>query len=197
MKMVGMTREDGFSSSLKVYIESEIEGYGQVTVIGYIGEGASMTLSSRWNSPFANDTLGDTDVLSKASDIGQANTDLTTKTVNNSILNWEGMDSPSLNLPIHFKAFRNPKAEVEDAIMFLQMMESPELSKNTPFGRVPKSVDVTIGRRLRLLDCVILDVTDELDSPKTRDGYRTENTVQIQIQRKRILNQSEIPSIYK
>lgn len=196
MKFVGMTREDGFSSSLKVYIEGNVEGYGQVTVVGYIGEGASMSLSSRWTSPFSNDTLGNTSAIDKVSDIGQANTNITSKTVNNSIMTWEGMESPSINLPIHFKAFRNPKTEVEDAIMFLQMMESPELNKATPFGRVPNHVDVKIGRRMQLLECVILEVTDELDSPKTDEGYRTENTVQVQIQRKQIFNQSEIPSIY-
>lgn len=197
MKFVGMTREDGFSSSLKVYIESEIKGYGTVTVVGYIGEGASMSLSSRWTPPFSNDSLGDTSYLEKVGDVAQATTGVTSKSVFNSILNWEGIEPPAINLPIHFKAFRNPKAEVEDAIMFLQMMESPELNENTIAGRVPQAVDVKIGSRLQLLECVLLEVTDELDSPRTSDGYRTENTVQVQIQRKKILNQSEIPTIYK
>lgn len=197
MKFVGMTREDGFSSSLKVYIESEIKGYGTVTVVGYIGEGASMSLSSRWTPPFSNDSLGDTSYLEKVGDVAQATTGVTSKSVFNSILNWEGVEPPAINLPIYFKAFRNPKAEVEDAIMFLQMMESPELNENTIAGRVPQAVDVKIGSRLQLLECVLLEVTDELDSPRTNDGYRTENTVQVQIQRKKILNQSEIPTIYK
>lgn len=192
-----MTREDGFSPSLKVYIESEVQGYGEVTVIGYIGEGASMSLTSRWTPPFANDTLGDTTYTQKIGDLTQAGTGATSKSIFNSLLNWEGIEPPALNLPIHFKAFRNPKTEVEDAIMFLQMMESPELNDQLPAGRVPSSVNVKIGRRLWLLDCVLLEVTDELDSPRTSDGYRTENTVQVQIQRKAILNQSEIPSIYK
>lgn len=197
MKFVGMTREDGFSSSLKVYIESEIKGYGTVTVVGYIGEGASMSLSSRWTPPFSNDSLGDTSYLEKVGDVAQATTGVTSKSVFNSILNWEGVEPPAINLPIYFKAFRNPKAEVEDAIMFLQMMESPELNENTIAGRVPQAVDVKIGSRLQLLECVLLEVTDELDSPRTNGGYRTENTVQVQIQRKKILNQSEIPTIYK
>lgn len=192
-----MTREDGFSPSLKVYIEGNIEGYGEVTVIGYIGEGASMSLTSRWTPPFENDNLGDTSYTQKAGDYTQAATGVTSKTVLNSLLNWEGIEPPALNLPIHFKAFRNPKTEVEDAIMFLQMMESPELNAKLPVGRVPSSVNVKVGKRLWLLDCVLLEVTDELDSPRTDDGYRTENTVQVQIQRKSILNQSEIPSIYK
>ena len=197
MKFVGMTREDGFSSGLKVYIESEIKGYGAVTVVGYIGEGASMSLTSRWTPPFANDSLGDTSYFQKTGDVAQATTGITSKSIFNSILNWEGIEPPAINLPIHFKAFRNPKTEVEDAIMFLQMMESPELNEKLPTGRVPQAVDVKIGSRLQLLECVLLEVTDELDSPRTKDGYRTENTVQVQIQRKKILNQSEIPTIYK
>ena len=196
MKFVGMTREDGFNNSLKVYIEGKVEGHGTITVVGYIGEGATMSLTSQWTPPFANDNLGDSSYLGKTSDTVQAASGATSKSVLNSLLNWEGIEPPALNLPIHLKAFRNAKTEVEDAIMYLQMMQSPELNHAAPLGRVPSTVDVTIGRKLKLLECVILDVTDELDSSKTKDGYRTENTVQLQLQRKMILNSSEIPSIY-
>ncbi len=196
MQFVGMTNEDGINAALKVYIEAEIKGHGQITVVGYIGEGATMSLSSHWTAPFANDNLGNTSYMSKVGDYAQAGTDLTSKAEFNSILNWEGIEPPAIVLPIYFKAFRDPKKEVEDAIMYLQMMESPELHEKLPAGRVPATVDVNIGRRIKLTECVIQDVTAQLDSPKTNDGYRTENLVQVQLQRKKILNQSEIPSLY-
>lgn len=198
MQFVGMHSGDGVSAALKVYIEADLQELGQVTVIGYIGKGATMSISSHWTTPFANDNLGNSSYLNnRVSDYGQASTDLTSKSVLNSILNWEGVEPPAINLPIYFKAFRNPKGEVEDAIKYLQMMESPELAKAVTLGRIPTTVDVTIGRKIKLPKCVILDVTDELDSPRNRDGYRTENMVQLQLQRKNILNRSEIPSIYK
>lgn len=192
---VGMTGNDGLSEFLKVYITKEITDIGQVTVVGYIGEGATYDLTSQWNPPFENDNLGDAGYLQKTAEYGQALTGLTAKSEFNTLLNWQGIEPPAITLPIHLKAFNDAKSEVEDPIMFLEMMASPELNEALMGGQVPQPCVVDIGRKIKLMDCVILNVQSELDSPKTRQGYRSENTVQLQVQAMQMLNQSEIQNI--
>lgn len=194
--LVGMTRDDGISQYLKVYIEKDIPGHGLVTVVGYIGEGASMSLQSQWNPPFENDTVGDTSYMQKAGDAIQAGTGLTAKAEWNSLLNWVGIEPPQITMPIVLKAFSDAKLEVEDPIKFLKMMASPELNEISPLGRIPQPCLIDIGRKIKLIDCVIQDIQEELDSPRSKLGWRTENTVQMQFQMKQMLNQSEISNIH-
>jgi len=194
--LVGMTRDDGISQYLKVYIEKDIPGHGLVTVIGYIGEGAAMSLQSQWNPPFENDTVGNTSYMQKAGDAIQAGTGLTAKAEWNSLLNWVGIEPPQITMPIVLKAFSDAKLEVEDPIKFLKMMASPELNEISPLGRIPQPCLIDIGRKIKLIDCVIQDIQEELDSPRSKLGWRTENTVQMQFQMKQMLNQSEISNIH-
>jgi hypothetical protein len=79
---VGMTRDDGISGFLKVSINQ-----GGVTVIGYIGEGASKQLSNFWQNPFEGDTIGQAGGAgSKVADLAQVQTSVTSKTVMNTAI---------------------------------------------------------------------------------------------------------------
>jgi sRNA-binding carbon storage regulator CsrA len=196
MILAGMTREDGFSQYLKVYFEKELQGVGQVMVCGYIGEGASMSIESHWTPPFLQDNVGDASYTSKLSDIAQATTGSTAKAEWNSIMNWDGIEPPQFTMPVYLKAFRDPVTEVEDAIKYLQMMQAPELNEALPLGRIPEAVIVDIGRRVKLTNMQIQNIEVPLDSPKSVDGHRTELTLQLTLQAKQMLNQSEIPNIY-
>lgn len=203
----GMCREDdGVSDHLKVFIQQD-----DVTVIGYIGDGASKSLSSQWGTPFENDTAGQASGrLEKVADIIQLTTGKTSKTVMNTAMIWDGINPFELSLPLYFKAYKNARLEVNDPIMFLEQFASPQLmegnvaneynaisSGTAAMGTIPRTCSVNIGRRIIFKNCVILDVSSELDTPKTKQGYMTRNLVQLQIRMDRMTNRSEIQSLYK
>lgn len=194
MATVGMTRDDGMSSFLKVSIAQ-----GGDMVIGYIGDGASKQLANFWQNPFEGDTVGQAGGgVSKVADLTQVANEKTTKTVMNTAIVWEGISPHELVLPVYFKAYSNAKAEVNDAIMFLEKFASPELSESVMgVGVIPQLCQINIGRRLYLPRCQIRDVSSELDAPRTRDGYMTRNTVQLSITMDRMTNRSEIQNLYK
>jgi hypothetical protein len=193
---VGMTRADGISPYLKVTIDGQLPGIGRVSIVGYLGEGASATLTSHWVTPFTADTMGASAYMEKAAAITQAVTGLTSKHEFNSVMNWEGIESPALSLPLVLKAFSDAKAEVEEPIRLLKMLASPELNKLLPAGRVPQPVVVDIGRRQKHINVVIKSITEQLDGPRTNGGYRIGNVVALELQTKQMLNQSEINLIH-
>jgi hypothetical protein len=191
---VGMTRDDGISGFLKVSINQ-----GGVTVIGYIGEGASKQLSNFWQNPFEGDTIGQAGGAgSKVADLAQVQTSVTSKTVMNTAIVWEGISPHELVLPVYFKAYKNAKSEVNDAIMYLEKFSSPELSESLAgAGVIPQLCAINVGRRLMMPRCQIKDVSSELDAPKTSDGYMTRNTVQLSITMDRMTNRSQIQNLYQ
>jgi hypothetical protein len=190
---VGMTRQDGISDFLKVAIEQ-----GDVTVIGYIGDGAAKQLSNFWQNPFEGDTVGQAGGGgSKVADLMQVGSDVTSKTVMNTAIVWEGIGPHELTLPVYFKAYSNAKSEVNDAIMYLEKFASPELSEGmVGAGVIPQSCKVNVGRRLLLPNCQIKDVSSELDAPRDKQGYMTRNTVQLSITMDKMTNRSQIQNLY-
>ena len=195
-RIFGVQSQDGLSGHLKCTITGKLPSLGEITVVGYIGEGASKSLTSNWESPFEGDTVGNAGVLDKASSLTQVYSDRTSKTQLNSRLVWEGVSPPELNMPLYFHALTNAKLEVEDAIMALEAMASPELNELTPGGRVPITVIVDVGRRLKLPNVIIRDVSSELDAPRDRSGYMIRNTVQLTCSMNGMVNQSDIPKLY-
>jgi hypothetical protein len=101
-------------------------------------------------------------------------------------------------LPVYFKAYKNAKSEVNDAIMYLEKFSSPELSESLAgAGAIPQLCAINVGRRLMMPRCQIKDVSSELDAPKTSDGYMTRNTVQLSITMDRMTNRSQIQNLYQ
>lgn len=198
MPQYGVSTNDGISQYLKCWItQTDDETKVTTTVVGYIGEGASKTLTSNWTSPFESDTAGKAAGLDKVSDLMQAGTGKTTVSQFNSRMVWEGTTPPTLSLPLYFQARDNAKTEVENAIMALEQMASPELHAKTPWGRTPNPVTVNIGRRFVMTNVLIMEVQSELDAPRTKDGYMTRNTVNLSITPQQMVNASEIPNLYK
>ncbi len=192
----GAIMPDGISPFLKVFITSETH-----MVVGYIGQGSSADLQSMWESPFGNDSLGGmagavSSAAGKVASATQAATDLTTKTTFNSLLIWEGQQPPTFNLVVDLMATMNAKLEVNDAITTLLQMSSPELGAVIATGRRPTPVILDIGRRLKLMDVVIQNVSYLLDVPRTGDGYYTHNTVTLQCSGMAVQNQSDIPYMF-
>ncbi|EIJ9084887.1 hypothetical protein I5398_21840 [Citrobacter freundii] len=192
----GAIMPDGVSPFLKVFITSETH-----MVVGYIGQGSSAELQSMWESPFGNDSLGGmagavSSAAGKVASTAQAMSDQTTKSTFNSLLIWEGQTPPTFNLVIDLMATMDAKVEVNDAISTLLQMESPELAAMAATGRRPTPVILDIGRRLKLMDVVIQNVSYQLDVPKTAQGYYTHNTVTLQCSGMAVQNQSDIPYMF-
>lgn len=192
----GAIMPDGISPFLKVYITSERD-----MVVGYIGDGSTASLSSMWQSPFENQSVGGllgqiSEAARSAGGIIQTATGTTSKSVLNSMLVWEGQQPPEFSLTIDFLATTDAYIEVNSAISALLQMESPELNDIAPLGRRPQTVVLDIGRRLKLMDVVIKDVSYLLDAPRTPSGHFTQNTVTLQCSGNTSVNRSDIPFMF-
>lgn len=187
----GAIMPDGVSPFLKAYISNE-----ESMVVGYIGDGAVATLQALWESPFENDSVGSVAGVSTVSNGIQAVSENTSTTVINSLMVWQGQKPPQITLPLHFMAKVDAQVEVQAAIMTLLQMASPELGVALPGGRRPNPVVLDIGRRLKLVDVVIQEVSFELDAPRTTDGFYTHNTVTLSISGMQVQNRSEIPYMF-
>lgn len=192
----GAIMPDGISPLMKVYILSSED-----MAVGYIGEGSTAELSSMWQSPFENQSVGGllggiSAAAGSLADTLQTATGVTTKTLFNSMLVWEGQQPPEFNLVIDFMATTNAQLEVNAAITALLKMESPELNNVAPFGRRPETVTLNIGRNIALTDVVIKSVSYQLDAPRTPEGYFTHNTVTLQCSGNTSINRSNISSVF-
>ncbi|MGL5103055.1 MAG: hypothetical protein ACRC6N_11100 [Plesiomonas sp.] len=187
----GAVMPDGVSPFLKAYITNN-----ESMVVGYIGDGAQASLQALWESPFESDSIGSVAGISTIANGAQALTDTTSTSRINSLMVWQGQKPPQISLPLHFMAQHDALIEVQNAIMILLQMMSPELGAAMPGGRRPDPVVIDIGRRLKLVDVVIEDVAFELDAPKTIDGYYTHNTVTLSLSGMQVQNKSEIPYMF-
>lgn len=195
MPIVGVSKSLGISQHLKVYITQVVDGVS-TTVVGFIGEGASKTLTSNWTPPFESDTLGNAAGVEKAAGLMQAGTGATSVTTHNSIMVWEGTTPPTLSIPVYFQAYADAKKEVDDAIMALEAMASPQLSAIPLKGRTPQLVAIDVGRRFKIPNALITEVSSELDVPRTKDGHMARNTVTLSITPDRTVNASDIKGLY-
>ena len=222
MNLCGAVLPDQVSPFLKIYITDMEHGD---FVVGYLGDGASSSITANWASPFgaglasiagqaaqtASAVLskipGIGSILSKGADTVANNTqnllDLQSLffgtaggAVINSAMVWEGQEPPQFTLPIDFIARSNAFVEVQTPIRVLQQMASPELLAVTPGGRVPSRITIDIGRRIKLTDVIIQEVTYELDAPRNAEGYFIQNRVSLMCCGKYPINRSQIPQMF-
>lgn len=228
MNLCGAVLPDQVSPFLKVYVTDLANGD---FVVGYLGDGASGSITSNWASPFAGASLASIagQVISggggmlegakgavkqaiggAASKIGdfvsnnaQMGNDLASLffgdaggAVINSAMVWQGQEPPQFTLPIDFIARSNAYLEVQSPIRVLQQMASPELKAVMPGGRIPARVTLDIGRRIKLVNVIIQEVTYELDAPRNIDGYFIRNRVSIQCCGQVSYNRSDFNSMF-
>lgn len=202
--MVGASSDDGVSDALKVHITQQTGDAGDVSVIGYMLEGSTFSLSSAWESPFEGDHLGNAGVVDKFAKIYQSSEGETFKTQFNSNAIWEGTEPPEITLTLYFHAYSDAKREVNDPIRYLQQMASPELKEGSLehiasegiIGREPPPAMFDIGRRIKI-SMRVKEVSYDLTAPKTKDGYFAYNTVTLTAAPKSMYNRSQIPNIYQ
>lgn len=200
MARYGVIKAKGMAEALKVSVQQQIDS-NVTTVIGYLGEGSSKDLQSNWDSPFEGDSAGQNasrvgggiQTASQSTEQGG----LTTVSSFNSTQAWTGNAPMTFNIVMVFKAYDDPKNEVNNAIMALEEMASPELNSSIVLGRTPQSVTLNIGRTNLYQDIVIESVSSELDAPKTQDGYFLSNTVTLTLTAKNVINRSIIKSTFK
>lgn len=193
--LCGVQEGDGVSEFYKVHISQEIPNVGYVVIAAYLTGEASIELAQLWNSPFEGDTAGNAGSLSKGSAILQAGTGVTSKTLWNSKLVWEGAQALEFTLPLQFIAYSDAKRQVNDPITYLMQMSSPELNDIKPIGAVPQLVSLNVGRRL-IADVYIKNVSYNESAPKTKDGYFTHNEITLQLTLDGSVNASQIPNIF-
>ena len=185
--MVGVS-----DSRVSTYNKSRIL-QGDVMVTGVIGEGASKDLVVNWNSPFEEDTAGGH--FQKIGGLVQASTGRTSKSEMSSMQIWEGNRPHSFNLPLLFYALTDAKKEVQDALLELEKMLSPDLNARLPGGVIPQPVELRVGR-LIVDDCYITNMSNPLSGERTRDGYLVRAEVTLQIESRTLLNRSDISNTY-
>lgn len=201
--LVGVPSDDGVADALKVQITQQGTESGDISVIGYMLEGSSFSLSSAWAAPFEGDHLGNAGVVDKGAQIYQTVYGETFKTQFNSNNIWEGTEPPEVTLSLYFHAYSDAKKEVNDPISYLMQMASPELKEGSIdsiptdgiIGREPPPVMFDIGRRIKI-SMRVQDVQYDLTAPKTKDGYFAHNTVTITAAPKAMINRSQIPNLY-
>ena len=183
----------GFNVSdyLKLTLTSE-----DYSVVGYIGEGAAMNITSNWDTPLSMDNIGSLAGLSATANLSQVTTDKTSVMRWNSLQVWEGGMAPTFSIPMELFAWQDASTEVQGAIMALMAMISPELNDTTPGGRRPYSVTLDIGRRIKITDVVIQSVDYDLSAPRTWDGYFARNTVTLQMTGMSALNRTDVPNLF-
>lgn len=176
-------QDNDVSEALKVTIVQA----GGDKVVGYIGEGASKSLTVDWNTPLgAESSQSQTVALLKNA------TSMTAKNKLSTTLIWDSVQPFAFNLPIYFSAFSDAKREVHDAIIALEEMASPELSKTVGFGSTPKTVSINIGRKILIKEAVIEEVSSELDQPVDSNGFMVRNTVNLTIKPISATNKQDI-----
>ena len=190
------TNDPTISNHLKAFLRRE----AGPTVVGIIGEGSSRELTALWESPFENDTPGS--MFAKAGGIVQAGAlggvgeGMTSKSTLNTTQVWSGTTPLNFNLVLEFYAISEAYNAVQAAVIELEKMAAPEINKATPGGRIPQSVTLRVGKQIIYPECVITNVSRDLDGPISQDGYPLRGTVNLQLQTKTTVNQSDIAGTF-
>lgn len=189
----GAIGNDGISLFRKVFISLPEK---DILVVGYLEEGSNVSVSSLWESPFENETLGSIQGIEKGANILQARYNQTTVTLLNSLMTWQGQKPPALQLVVYFRALTDSYLEVQKPLEMLFTMQSPQLNTATPMGRRPYPVQVNIGRRMVFTDCIIQEVSHDLVAPKDSSGYFTYQTVNLTLSGMSVKNADEFSKVY-
>lgn len=181
------------NSNLKAYICQR-----DTVVVGLLKEGIEWSLQNQYDSPFA-----DMSTESKFPAITGGVKHLTGRTsisLTNTSKVWTGSDF-SEQLSLSFISLNgNPKLEVDDALIALRKMASPELNNYdsiTPGGRVPGSIAFRVGGKtapVRLLEngTFIENITVTESTAKTFTGELIMADVTINFIPNRTINGSEL-----
>lgn len=190
MSIIVGTNDPTLSDHLKAFIQvNETD-----LVVGIIGEGSSREVTALWESKFEQDTPGS--YFSKVGGIAQVTTGQTLRQSINSTQIWGGTTPHTFSLMLELYAVSSPYTEVLAAVVALEEAQAPEMGENIVTGRTPPSVSLNVGRQIIYPECVITNVSKQLDGPISHDGYPLQAQVTLQLQTIGTVNQSEIPATF-
>ena len=85
---------------------------------------------------------------------------------------------------------------MQAAAIELEKVVAPEIFGATPLGRIPHEVTLNAGRQIIYPDCVVTNVSRQLDGPISRDGYPLRGSVTLTLQTMATVNSSDIQSTF-
>lgn len=178
-----------------------------ITICGVTGEGTSKELQANWDSPFEGESVG-----SKFSKLGGSlqsgvldeyigKTGLNTNTKGRTSVStlhsrqvWGGNRPTQFNIVLQLYALSDPQSEVMNALIELEKMASPELNDIAPWGRIPGTVSINIGRNAIYPECIIESISTPLDKEINSEGLMIRVEVNLQIQTMQMINRSQVRS---
>lgn len=174
------------SKFLKIWIVSE-EG---VCVVGMIGEGTTKELVSNWEAPFEDMALGS--VFQTAGGVIQVLTGKTTKNILNSRQVWAGNEPYTFSLVMKFAATSDPYHEVTRPILELEKMMAPDLGGVGSVGKVPRPVQICVGNRHIMNDCIIKSMSEPMDKERNEKGDLIRADVALQVETLTIVTKEDM-----
>lgn len=200
----------GVSPGSCCWIES-----GGVMVVGAIGQGTSMSLTSDWSQPLADANLGSMPGMEKIAAVaqigkpGSSEGGMTSITTYSTTQVWNGTKPVTFNLTLDFFAISDAKTQVMMAVQKLLEMASPNVEAISPFdyesitgdkpaaGRIPHPVSINIGRRIIVPQCVIESISVPIDKERDKDGNLMRAQVTLGVQTKVMLNADVVGGLFK
>lgn len=189
-KYFGVRDSDGIS-----YFYKAVLTQADKSVVGYISE-CTLESSQIWTSPFEGDTAGNAGGAEKLSGIGQTQSQMTTKTLWNSSLVWEGAETLEFQLTLEFIAYADAVNEVDLAVQTLLQFSAPELKDMSPTGQIPQEVILNLGRRV-CSPILIRSVSYDENVPRDPSGSMTHATVTLTCILRNVLNASNVANVFK
>jgi len=183
---------------------------GDVTVIGYIGEGTTREIVSNWDMPFADTSLESK--FRQGMGLIQAGTGMTSFTKLHSRQVWAGNQPYTFNLVMKFRAINADMSsgkegyQVEEAIRELELMMAPALEAGVSVAgvdmsslnsRVPLPVDINVGRQVLLKECIIRSMSTAYDKEKDKNGKMIRADVSLQVETLNALTKADLTASFK
>ena len=169
---------------------------GDVQVVGYLGEGTSKEVVANWDTPFADSSLAAK--YAKANGLTQIFlTDISLQSTLNTMQVWTGNQPYTFNLVMKFRAIKDPKIEVEDAIHALEVMMAPDPVAHGVAMRTPQPVTIDFGRRQILMECCIKSLSVPWDKEKNSEGYLIRADVALLVETMKTVTQTDLKNSYK
>lgn len=176
------------SPYLKIWIEQR-----GVTVVGIIGEGTTKELVANWESPFQDMSLGGK--FNAVGGVIQAWTGATSQTVFNSRQVWAGNEPYTFSLVFKLMATVDPVHEVERPLLELEKMMAPDLARINPIGhsgRAPQPVQICVGNKFILGDCIVRSISEPLDRERNQNGDLIRADVALQVETLTVVTKAEL-----
>ena len=176
-------------STISPHLLAFIQSDG-VTVVGVVADGTSRQLTGNWNAPFEQDSISSR--TEKVGGIVQNATGVGYHPIMQGTQVWSGNAPIEFSLVLNFYAINDAYNEVTKAIIELEKMASPDVSKVAPFARAPEKTSVQLGKSILYPECIVTVVSHDLSGPRHKSGNLLRATVSLTVSTKSSVNKTDI-----